>query len=163
MKHIIKLLMFNLLIFSCNNKETKRVDSIDVLDPKKNEIKPIIENELNFKNFKNTKWIVGDVGLNGEKPDTIVFSQPNKLIYIGEETGTENLEYSFSRDTLIYISNSTEFDMQSNEEIKCEIVNKLVFQDEKFKYIYLDKKCSNEKTYERQSLKKNNIFFKKIK
>jgi hypothetical protein len=163
MKNKFKLLIFSLLIISCNSKEIKKVDSVDVLKPTKNEIKPILKTELNFKDFKNTKWIVGEVGLNGEKPDTIMFDKPNILVYISNETGQEILEYSFSRDTLIYISNSTEFDIKSNNDIKCEIISKLIFQDDKFKYIYLDKKCSNEKTYERINMEENNIFFKKVK
>ena len=65
--------------FSCQNKE--KVINKDKIDENVANIQKNHANDLSFDDFKNTKWIVGEEGLNGELPDTIIFVSSGRLDY----------------------------------------------------------------------------------
>lgn len=118
--------------------------------------------KLTFEKLRNSKWIVGENGINGEKPDTLIIDNPKTLSYINTENGKEICEYSFSKDTLIFKSYSTEFDIETNGEIKIESINKLLYTDNSFKYIYCYQKKSNEKEFKKTDMEKFQLIFKKL-
>ena len=154
-----KLLLTTILfsIISCKNQNS---DS-----DKKNIKKEITENNtktLSFKKFKNTKWIVGEIGLNGEKPDTIIFDKQKTLSYISTDTGKEVCKYKFSADTLIFISHTFEYDSDLDKEIINEDVSKLHFKNNSFKYIYVESKREGDLKSKRIEMEKLNVIFRKI-
>lgn len=147
-----------ILLISC--KETSKNGSEEKIDFHLNNKKEI--KNLTYKQFKGTKWVIGEVGVNGEKPDTLVFSNPKTLTYISTDNGEEICKYSFLKDTLVYTSYSTEFDVQIGEEITCEIISKLHFQNDTFKYINCYLKKSTEKEFRCANLEKDNLLLRKI-
>lgn len=119
------------------------------------------DTDLNFQQFKNTKWIVGEVGLNGEKPDTIIFDKPETLTYISTDTGKEICKYSFSKDTLIFTSYTYESSLDS-DDIKCEYVNRLLYRNNTYKYCYYDEKCTGDNRFKRIQMDAMSVVFRKI-
>ena len=149
---------FLILLISCK-KEIEKTESKKV-NTKLNQNKEI--GNLTYNQFKNSKWIIGEIGLNGEKPDTIIFDNPKMLTYISTDTGKENCKYSFVKDTLIYTSYSTEFDSESEKEIISESISKFHFQNNMFKFIFCDQKKSTEKKFRRTNMEKYNLLLRKI-
>lgn len=138
--------------FSCQNKENENSENIQNDQT----------SDLSFDDFRNTKWIVGEEGLNGELPDTIIFVSSGKLDYISTDTGKESCNYLFVKDSLVYISHVSEFNMESDSDMECEIRCCLLFDGNQFKYIYEDKKCPVDSIYNRKALKEYNIAFRKV-
>jgi len=120
-----------------------------------------IEN-LTYEKFKDSKWIIGEVGLNGEKPDTIIFNNPKTISYISTETGEEKCKFSFVKDTLIFTSYSAEFDIKSDSEITCESISKFHFENNTFKYIFCYQKKATEKEFKCTNMEKYNSVLRKI-
>ena len=116
---------------------------------------------LTYEQFKDTKWIIGEIGINGEKPDTIIFNNPKILTYISTDTGKENCKYSFVKDTLVYTSYSTEFDSESDKEITNESISKFHFQNNTFKFILSCEKKPTEKEFTCTNMEKYNFVFRK--
>jgi hypothetical protein len=152
-----KLLLISILIstISCKNNDFERKNF-------KKEIKVNSTNQLSFEKFENTKWIVGEIGLNGEKPDTIIFDKPKTLSYISTDTGKEVCNYTFSGDTLIFISHTTEYDSDLDKEVINEDVCKLQFKNNSFKYIYVESKREGDLKSKRIEMEKLNVIFRKI-
>jgi hypothetical protein len=117
---------------------------------------------LNYEQFKKSKWIIGEIGINGEKPDTIIFNNPKILTYVSSDAGKENCKYSFVKDTLVFTSFSYEFDMETDKEIIVESVNKFHFHNNTFKYIFCYQRKSKEKEYRVTNMEKYNLLFRKI-
>jgi hypothetical protein len=163
MKNIFSLFILFVSAIGCNNNKEKEKINAEYNESEQGKIETGYKENLRFEDFKNTKWIVGEVGLNGESPDTIIFDKPEQLIYISDDTGREVCKYYFSEDTLIYVSYLEEFDMKSDTEINCKSINKLFFRGDIFKYIYIERKCSNGTMTERINVERNNIFFKRVK
>lgn len=149
----IKFLIFSILISLNSCKKTNR--EIEKTENKLNK-------NLTYKEFKNTKWIIGEAGINGEEPDTIIFSSPKTLTYISTDTGNENCKYSFVKDTLVYTSYSAEFDTESEKEITSESINKFHFNNNTFKFILCYQKKSTEKKYRLTNMEIYNLFLRKI-
>ena len=117
---------------------------------------------LTFQRFQNTKWIVGEVGVNGEQPDTIIFARPDSLTYISTDTGKELCRYSFEKDTLIYYSTSFRADINSLDDLTCESMNKLHYQNDMFKYIYFEEKCTGDKVAKTIRMDTLDVKFKRL-
>lgn len=117
---------------------------------------------LTFQKFQNTKWIVGEVGVNGEQPDTIIFARPDTLTYISTDTGKELCRYSFNNDTLIYYSTSLRADINSLDDLACESMNKLHYQNDTFKYIYFEEKCIGDKVAQRIRMDTLDVMFRRL-
>ena len=158
MKIKIVIISILILVISCKKTsekiESKKVNK--VLNQNKE-----IEN-LTYDQFKDTKWIIGEIGLNCEKPDTIIFNNPKTLTYISTDTGIENCKYSLVKDTLIYTSYSTEFDIESDSEITSESISKFHFQNNTFKFILSCAKKPTEKEFTCTKMEKYNLVFRKI-
>lgn len=157
----MKKLIFGIFIILISCKKADGKTEPEKVNIEENENKGT--KYLTYEQFKNSKWTIGEVGLNGEKPDTIIFNNIKTLSYISKDTGEEKCKYSFVKDTLIFTSHFTEFDTESNSEITSEIVFKLHYQNNSFKYIYSLQKKSNEKLFKFSDLEKYNIVFRKIK
>lgn len=158
MKLKISIFCILSLLISCKESTEKSVTGKTNTEISR---KKEIEN-LTYEQFKNSKWIIGEVGVNGEKPDTIIFDNPKTLIYISTDTGKENCKYSFVKDTLVYTSYSTEFDIKSDREITCESISKFHFQNNTFKYVFCLQKKSTEKEFRCTNMEKYNSVFRKI-
>lgn len=156
----IRTLIFGIFVLLTSCKKTNNIieNKTVNLDINRNEG----AEKLNYEEFKNSKWIIGEVGLNGEKPDTIIFINPKNLTYISTDTGEEKCKYSFVKDTLIFTLYFIEFDTESDSEITFESINKLLYQNNSFKYIYSLYKKSSEKVFKRNDLEKHNLVFRKI-
>lgn len=154
MKKIFIVTSLFLVIGSCTKEKTSE-------QTERKEEK--VFNELSFEKLKDTKWIIGEVGMNGEMPDTIIFATPNKLAYISTDTGKAILDYSIEKDTITFTDCTFETDMDTEKEIKCNQVNKILFLNTKLKYIYYDQKCSNSTETKRVNLEKENLYFRRIK
>jgi len=147
-----------ILLISCKESNKKsESEKINAEISNKTEV-----GNLTYEQFKGSKWIIGDVGVNGEKPDTIIFNNPKTLTYISTDTGKENCKYSFVKDTLVYTSYSTEFDIESDNEITCESISKFHYQNNTFKYIFCYQKKSTEKEFRCTNMEKYNSVFQKI-
>ncbi|KGO92194.1 HAD family hydrolase [Flavobacterium subsaxonicum] len=157
MKKITLFTLLLTLIISCSKDKSESISRV-----KKEELN-MATNDLSFDKLKNTRWIIGENGLNGETPDTIIFDKPNKLTYISTDTGKEILDYSIEKDTITYISYSSEANLETDDEINCEQKNKLLFLDTKLKYIYFEQKCSNTPNSEKINMEGQNAYFRKIK
>ncbi|MFL9836773.1 hypothetical protein ABS768_04635 [Flavobacterium sp. ST-75] len=160
---MIKKALFGIIMatfFSCQNKE--KVINKDKIDENVANIQNNHTNDLRFDDFKNTKWIVGEEGLNGELPDTIIFVSSGRLDYISTDTGKESCIYRFVKDSLVYISHVSEFNTESDSDMECEIRCCLLFDGNQFKYIYEDKKCPVDSIYNRTVLEEYNIAFRKV-
>ncbi len=156
----IKQLLFGIFVILISCKKTDENFNTKEANVEVNKNKGI-EN-LTFKKFKDSKWIIGEVGLNGEKPDTIIFNNPKTLTYISTDTGEEKCKYSFVKDTLVFTSYSTEFDTESDSEISCESINKFHFENNTFKYIFCYQKKETEKEFKCTNMGKYNLVFRKI-
>ena len=157
MKNIFTLALAAMLLTACNKE--KEATPLKPVETKQE----TASNELSFEKLKGTKWIIGEVGLNGEMPDTMIFDKPDKLTYISTDTGKEILDYSIEKDTITFTDHTFETDMDTDEEIKCEQVNKMLFLDTKLKYIYYDQKCSNSTETKRVNIEKENLYLRRIK
>jgi len=160
-----KILMFALVIMlcGCQNEDHTKTSTFNHKDSKiAVETAKTDTSLLIFQKFKNSKWIVGEVGVNGEQPDTIIFSKPDTLIYISTDTGKELCYYSFNKDTLTYHNHFSQTDVNSLEEVNCENVNKLHYEKGTFRYIYFDTKCTGEKLGHRVKMDTLDVRFRRI-
>lgn len=160
----IKLLFFILpaLFISCNNTDIKKARTLTVDNVTNSKYNDLGFNELNFEDFKNSKWIIGESGVNGEKPDTIIFVEPTKLVYVSTDTGRSTRNYSFSKDTLIYTYSEIEFDLDLDKEVTFEVTDKLLYKDNRFFYITSRKKNSVTSSSKTDNLAHLNLFFRKV-
>lgn len=156
-----KVILFVIFIFLFSCKKTNEKIEIEV--PKK-ELKTNMEEygALTYEQFKNSKWVTGEVGVNGEMPDTIIFYNEKNLVYIDSNTGKEECKYSFVKDTLVFTSISTEFDIDSDKEIINESISKFHFKNNRFKFIFCCQKKSTEKEFKCTNMEKYNLTFRKI-
>lgn len=159
-----KILTISLVttLFACSSQtDTQTLALSD--DPKA----PVIQLQgdttaLTYSKLQNSKWIVGEVGVNGEQPDTIIFAKPDTLTYISTDTGKELCRYTFSKDTLTFYSHSVEADMNSLDDISCESENKLHYENGTFKYVYFDKKCTGDQVPKRVRMDTLDVRFKRF-
>ena len=117
---------------------------------------------LAFSMFQNSKWIIGEVGINGEQPDTIIFERPDSLTYISTDTGKELLKYLFDKDTLVYYSTSVRADINSLDDLTCASMNKLHYQNETFQYILFEEKCTGDKVAKRVRMDTLDLTFRRL-
>lgn len=160
---IIKLFVITTIILINVKCVKNKKDSSDVEFNKKDSFeiglnkKDTIKTQQNYENnIINEKWIIGDIGINGEKPDTIHFISKNKMRYVSTDTGEEILDYTFKNDTLSYVQYLNEYDMTTDKEIKTKFYNKLVLKNDKFYLFYLKTKINNKDTV--YDLSKTNVF-----
>ena len=160
----IQLLFFILpaLFISCNNTDTKKARTLTVDNVTNSEYNDLEFNELNFEDFKNSKWIIGESGVNGEKPDTIIFVEPTKLVYVSTDTRRSTRDYSFSKDTLLYTYSEIEFDLDLDKEVSFEVTDKLLYKDNRFFYIISRKKNCVTNSSKTDNLAHLNLFFRKV-
>ena len=156
----IKHLIFGIFVTLISCKKTDESINTKEANIQVNKNKGI-EN-LTYEKFKDSKWIIGEVGLNGEKTDTIIFNNPKTLTYISTDTGEEKCKFSFVKDTLIFTTYSTEFDTESDSEITCENISKFHFENNTFKYIFCYQKKATEKEFKCANMEKYNLTFIKI-
>lgn len=158
-KKALTLLVF--ILIACNNIDLKTTNYTKKEIPVKEDNSSDSEKiNLKFEDFKNSKWIIGEKGLNGELPDTIFFNSPNQLTYISTETGKEFCEFYFNKDTLIFTDHTNKY--IEDEEIICESINYLLYHGDKFIYKYYKEKCDNTEKYNFIDMSQYNLFFKKI-
>ncbi|MGG5488150.1 hypothetical protein [Gaetbulibacter sp. PBL-D1] len=152
------LIGFLTLLISCN----KRVKKTEI-NKVETELDYLKRENLNYDQFKGTKWIIGEIGLNGEKPDTIIFDNPKTLTYISTDTGKESCNFSFENDTLVFKSYGTEYDLETDKEITSESINKFHYQNNTFKFIFCYQKKATEKEFRITNMEKYNLIFRQIK
>ena len=151
-------IVFLILLISCN----KRIKETEI-NKVETELDYLKKENLNYDQFKGTKWIIGEIGLNGEKPDTIIFNNHKTLLYISTDTGKESCNFSFVNDTLVFTSYGTEYDLETDKEITSESINKFHYQNNTFKLIYCYQKKATEKEFRMTNMEKYNLIFRKIK
>lgn len=162
MKRITYLLLTLLFLFSCRTDSKK---SIKIRALKQTSKQRSIENKLNFELFKESIWVDGVIGENGEKPDTLIFIKKDSLLLIGTEPETREMcPYYFKSDTLIFTDHGTINDkLDPSIEKTCAYLCKLQFKGNKFKYVSMDRKIITEKTWEHFDYRNNNLAFRRIK
>lgn len=163
MKKALNVLM--LLVFSVGCKENyeKERNNVTHIESTHSKIETTQKEKLQFEAFKNSIWVIGDVGLNGEHPDTIIFDKPDTLTYISDDYGKTNCEYFFSKGMLVYMSYSEEYDMKLNSEVSCKFINTLSFEKDAFRYVQIERKCSSDTSFEKVSLGGSNIVFRRAR
>lgn len=150
-------------LFACGNKDNTQTSAQSkIVTQRRVDTTKADKLLLTFDKFKNSKWIAGEVGVNGEQPDTIIFSKPDYLTYISSDTGKELCRYSFDKDTLVFYDQSFESDMNSLDDLTCENENKLHFENGTFKYMYFDKKCTGDKVAKRIGMETLDVRFKRL-
>lgn len=162
MKRTIYLLLILIFSFSCRT-DSKKSTKIRIED---NSSKPSnVENKLNFERFKESTWVDGEIGENGEKPDTLIFITKDSLLFIGNEPITREMcPYHFKSDTLIFTDHGTVNDkVDPFTEKTCAYLCKLQFKDKVFKYVSIDRRIITEKTWEHFDYRNNNLAFRRIK
>jgi hypothetical protein len=159
-----KILILSLVatIFACGSQTDTQTLTLSGTDNTPIETPKNDTAVLTFHKFQDTKWIVGEVGVNGERPDTIIFTKPDTLTYVSTDTGKELCHYSFDKDTLIYYSTSARADMNSLDDLTCETMNKLHYQNETFRYIYFEEKCTGDKVAKRIRMDTLDVKFRRL-
>jgi hypothetical protein len=157
MEKLVFILVVSIsFLFSCKENRNRIVDQSGSVVVKSDTKKENLSGLLT-----NTKWIIGEVGVNGELPDTLFFYNTNKLLYISYEKGKEECQYHFSNDTLIFTDMSLEYDYKSDSDVTVINTNKLVLSLDKLIYIENVKDLNGKKII--VDLKKKDLYFSKIK
>lgn len=140
-KSYVFLFVLTLLFSSSCTKKESNVDnnSVHTNDTIKSTTKPTVD-------LIQTKWIIGEEGLNGEKPDTLHFISKTKLRYVSTDTGLEILDYVFKNDTLKYSYTSSEYNLDLDKDIDVKTNCKLVLKNNKFYIFYVKTKINNRDT-----------------
>jgi hypothetical protein len=124
-------------------------------------VKPIneINSELSFENLKYSVWVDGEIGQNGELPDTIVFIKIDSLLFLGQEPSTSEVcPYFFEKDTLTFIDHGTVDD----DSTLWTYISRLKFENNKFKYLYIDYKSPYNKNWIRTEMKNTHTEFREL-
>jgi hypothetical protein len=150
------------LVFACSSQDKAKTSS-----QSQSELGNTVKNTtstslLSFLNLRGSKWIIGEVGLNGEKPDTMIFATADTLFYISTDTGKELCPYILDKDTLIFYNHSIEADLYSSDDLNCKSTNKLHYKNNSLKYIYSDKKCTGDQVAKRILMDSLDLRFKRL-
>lgn len=166
MKRNIGFFLVCLLLLSCNKKDeksqkNKQIDSFESALKHNNSSQTGAKSEVpNTNKVINSKWIIGEVGLNGEQPDTIIFNKHDSLLYISTDTGGEECPYFIHNDTLVFVDNSFSYDYQRKTDINERRVNKLILSGDKLCYIETIVEVANSK--KTINLKSEHLCFRRL-
>lgn len=153
-----------MIFISCNitdkNHENNKLNTRDKVI-KQNSDSSQSKNQLSIGMLMKSKWIIGEVGLNGEQPDTIIFNKSDSLIYVSTVTGREECCYLINNDTLIFVDHRSSYDYGTKSDINEKYTNKLKLINGKLHYIESIVEVNN--TRKVNDLRNDNLYFTKLK
>jgi hypothetical protein len=136
---LVRVILFLMIIVGCTKKGEQKINNQNKDISKADSIKP----ELSLL---NSVWILGEVGLNGEQPDTLKFIDKYHFKYVSSDLGETIIKYTFRNDTLSYFEKSTEYDSELDKEVTKINHNKFVLKNNKFYNFYYKTNFNNKDT-----------------
>ena len=146
-------------ILSCSEyKVTDFKTSIDSKD--RGEKLPSHTNQIQLV---NSVWVIGEIGLNGEQPDTMRFISKDSLLYISTDAGPQFNRYSLKGDTIIWEEFQYKLpDITSIEDVRCRIVNRMLYEKLTIKYLESYEYCFEDKEPKHLDMDSLGIRFRRL-